>query len=41
VLRGLRYEAKGYTFKYAKEVMPDADIDNTKAERETKALSYG
>ena len=41
VLRGLRYEAKGYTFRYAKEVMPDADIDNTKAERETKALSYG
>lgn len=28
VLKGLRYEAKGYTFRYAKEVMPNADIDN-------------
>ena len=41
VLRGLRYEAKGYTFRYAKEVMPDADIDNTKAKREAEAVSYG
>ncbi len=32
VLQGLRYEAKGYTFRYAKEVMPDADIDNRSAE---------
>lgn len=31
VLRGLRYEAKGYTFRYAKEVMPDADTDNRSA----------
>lgn len=31
VLKGLRYEAKGYTFRYAKEVMPDADIDNRSA----------
>ena len=31
VLRGLRYEAKGYTFRFAKEVMPDADIDNRSA----------
>lgn len=31
VLKGLRYEAKGYTFRYAKEVMPDADIDNRTA----------
>ena len=29
VLKGLRYEAKGYTFRYSKEVMPDADIGNT------------
>jgi hypothetical protein len=28
VLKGLRYAAKGYTFRYAKEVMPNADIDN-------------
>jgi hypothetical protein len=31
VLKGLRYEAKGYTFRYAKEVMLDADIDNRTA----------
>lgn len=31
VLQGLRYEAKGYTFRYAKEVMPNADIDNPNA----------
>ena len=31
VLKGLRYEAKGYTFRYAKEVMPNADIDNRSA----------
>ena len=31
VLKGLRYEAKGYTFRYVKEVMPDADIDNKSA----------
>lgn len=41
VLKGLRYEAKGYTFRYAKEVMPDADIDNTNAKREAEAVSYG
>ena len=41
VLRGLRYEAKGYTFRYAKEVMPDANVSNSKAEREAKAVSYG
>lgn len=26
VLKGLRYEAKGYTFRYAKEVKPDANV---------------
>jgi hypothetical protein len=31
VLKGLRYEAKGYTFRYAEEVMPNADIDNRTA----------
>lgn len=41
VLRGLRYEAKGYTFRYAKEVMPDANVSNAKAEREAKTVSYG
>lgn len=40
VLRGLRYEAKGYTFRYAKGVTPNADIDNAEAERETKAFSH-
>lgn len=40
VLRGLRYEAKGYTFRYAKGVTPNADIDNAKAQREAKAVSY-
>jgi hypothetical protein len=28
VLKGERYEAKGYTFREMKEVMPNADIDN-------------
>lgn len=32
VLKGLRYEAKGYTFEYAKEVKPDANVSNTKAQ---------
>lgn len=31
VLRGDRYEAKGYTFEYAKEVTPDAHVSNTEA----------
>lgn len=32
VLKGLRYEAKGYTFRYVKGVMPDANVSNSKAE---------
>lgn len=31
VLKGIRSEAKGYTFRYAEEVMLDADIDNKSA----------
>ena len=30
VLKGIRHQAKGYTFRY-EEVMPDADIDNRSA----------
>lgn len=41
VLRGLRYEAKGYTFRYAKEAMLDADVSAPSTEREAKAVSYG
>ena len=41
VLKGLRYEAKGYTFRYAKEVMPDANVSNSCAEREAEAVSHG
>lgn len=41
VLRGLRYEAKGYTFRYAKGVMSDANVSNSCAEREAKAVSHG
>jgi hypothetical protein len=41
VLRGLRYEAKGYTFRYAKEEMLDADVSAPSTEREAKAVSYG
>lgn len=31
VLKGKRTHAKGWAFQYAKEVMPDADIDNRTA----------
>ena len=41
VLRGLRYEAKGYSFRYAKEVMPDANVSNSYTEREAEAFPYG
>lgn len=33
VLKGKRSHVKGWTFKYAEEVMPDAVIDNRTAER--------
>lgn len=41
VLKGKRQHVKGWSFKYAEEVMPDADIDYRTAERETKAILAG
>lgn len=40
VLRGVRGQAKGFTFRY-EEVVPDADIDNMQAERSSEAVSEG
>ena len=39
VLRGKQRVHRGYMISYIEEVMPDADIDNAKTEREAEAVS--
>lgn len=41
VLKGKRQHVRGWSFRYAEEVMPNADIDYRTAERETKAFLAG